>query len=40
MTPLSPEQRRRNRITGIVLALVAVGFMVSVWLGKLSHLMK
>jgi hypothetical protein len=36
MSPLSPAQKRKNRITGIVLALVAIGFVVSVFTYKLT----
>jgi hypothetical protein len=36
MTEISPKIRRRNKITGIVLALIAVGFVVSVFGYKLS----
>ncbi len=36
MTKLPPEQRRKNRITGIILALVAVGFVVTVFGYRLS----
>jgi high-affinity Fe2+/Pb2+ permease len=36
MTEISSKIRRRNKITGIVLALIAVGFVVSVFGYKLS----
>jgi hypothetical protein len=36
MTEISPKIRRRNKITGIVLALIAVGFVVSVFGYKLG----
>jgi hypothetical protein len=35
MTKLTPAQKRKNKITGVILALVAVGFMVTVWGNKL-----
>jgi high-affinity Fe2+/Pb2+ permease len=36
MNEISPKLKRRNLITGIVLALIAVGFVVSVFGYKLS----
>jgi hypothetical protein len=36
MTEISPKIKRRNKITGIVLALIAIGFVVSVFGYKLS----
>jgi hypothetical protein len=35
MANLTPQQKRKNKITGVILALVAVGFLVTVWGNKL-----
>lgn len=35
MSELTPQQKRKNKITGIILAIIAVGFCVTVWGNKL-----